>query len=149
MAPIDLAKLGLTKESSFEDIQNKLNESEYFSKEERDSAAAAARKAALAEAQKKGTVLSDEELKEYKGYKADKKLASILDNEIIKKINKKDRDLVINSYKLLELDGDDLQKAIDTISEKESERFDNGLPKKIESDEEGNDKSDDDFYEDF
>lgn len=145
---IDLAKLGLTKESSFEEIQNKLNESEFFTKEERDSAAAAARKAALSEAQKKGTFLTEDEEKEYKGYKAEKKLASILDNEIIKKINTKDQELIIKSYKLEELEGEQLEAAFKSIEEKEADRFSNNLPEIIDTDNDDKD-NDDEFYEDF
>lgn len=137
MAKIDLTKLGLSKESTFEEIQNKLNEQTMFSQEELDAekntAASGARKAAEEKFNKSKNILSQEEMEEYNKFKNQKKLDIINDNDIIKKINDEDRELIINNYKLIDLDGEDFDNAIKEIENKESKRFKNGIPDIVEN----------------
>lgn len=136
MAKIDLTKLGLTNDSTLEQIQNKLNEQTLFTQEELDAekntAASGARKAAEEKFNKSKNILSTEELEEYNKYKNQKKLDFINDNDIIKKINDDDKELIINNYKLLDLDGEEFDNAIKEIEDKESKRFKNDVPDAIE-----------------
>lgn len=136
MAKIDLTKLGLTNDSTLEEIQNKLNEQTLFTQEELDAekntAASGARKAAEEKFNKSKNILSAEELEEYNKYKNQKKLDFINDNDIIKKINDDDKELIINNYKLLDLDGEEFDNAIKEIEDKESKRFKNDVPDAIE-----------------
>lgn len=135
---IDLQKLGLTKESTFEEIQTAINGVEAFTAEEvkasNDTAAAGARKAALASAQNKANTLSDEEMKSYKEYKTNKKMETLKSDETLKKLKEEDFELVIKANGLLGLEGEELETAIKDIATKEAKRFKVGLPEEVEKD---------------
>lgn len=149
---IDLKKLGLTPEASFEDVQKKLNELDFFTadevKESKDGAATAARKAAEDKYSK--NQLTEDELKEFKTYKSNQKIQKIKDEEVIKKINESDRDLIIKSYNLENLEGEELQEALKKIEETESSRFSNELPPIVEEEEDDDENQElHDYENDF
>lgn len=149
---IDLKKLGLTPEASFEDVQKKLNELDFFTadevKEAKDGAATAARKAAEDKYSK--NQLTEDELKEFKTYKSNQKIQKIKDEEVIKKINESDRDLIIKSYNLENLEGEELQEALKKIEETESSRFSNELPPIVEEEEDDDENQElHDYENDF
>lgn len=148
---IDLKKLGLTPEASFEDVQKKLNELDFFTadevKEAKDGAATAARKAAEDKYSK--NQLTEDELKEFKTYKSNQKIQKIKDEEVIKKINESDRDLIIKSYNLENLEGEELQEALKKIEETESSRFSNDLPPIVEEEDDDKEKDMFDYPEEF
>ncbi len=137
---IDLKKLGLTEESTFADIQAKLNEQVVYTEEEvateRNSAAAGARAAAEAKAIakfKKANKLSDEDAKLLKEAKFNNKAKELKKNEILAKFDDKDFNLIVKAYGLANLEGDELNTAIDTINKEESTRMSNDLPKVIKA----------------
>lgn len=149
---IDLKKLGLTPEASLEDVQKKLDELEFFTadevKEAKDGAATAARKAAEDKYSK--NQLNEDELKEFKTYKSNQKIQKIKDEEVIKKINESDRDLIIKSYNLENLEGEELQEALKKIEETESSRFSNELPPIVEEEEDDDENQElHDYENDF
>lgn len=118
---IDLKKHGLTEESTFEEIQQKLSELEVYDSNElkaaQDAAAAGARKAALAN--KKGANLSEEELKEWESYKNEKVIKTLKEHEILSKFDSVDADLIIKAEGLDKItDEEELANAISNVSEK-------------------------------
>lgn len=132
---IDLVKLGLSTESSFEEIQTVLGGLELFDASEvkasSDAAAAGARKAALASAQKGKNTLSDEEMKSYKEYKTNIKLETLKSDETLKKLKSEDFELVIKANGLINLEGEELEAAIKDIATKEAKRFRVDLPDEV------------------
>lgn len=140
MAKIDLNQLGLTQESTFEEIQTKLNELELFNssevEEKSNASASAARKAAEAKFKKQNTEnqLSEDELKEYANYKKTKKINSLKDNEKLKEFNDSDFNLLVKAYGLTDLEGDELDTEISKLYEAEKTRISNGLPAPIVDD---------------
>lgn len=137
---IDLKKLGLPENATLEQIQTAINKlGEVFSVEERDAAAAAARKAAEAKTREdlKASTLSEEELKEFQTYKKQNKLNTLNENETLKKFKDEDRKLIIEAKGLENLQGEELDKAIEQISKDYADKMTNGLPPKV------NDEDDD------
>lgn len=136
---IDLKKLGLPENATQAQIQAKLDELEIFSVEERDAAAAAARTTAEAKTKEKlkDSILSDEELKEFQTYKKQNKLNTLNENETLKKFKDEDRKLIIEAKGLENLQGEELDKAIEQISKDYADKMTNGLPPKV------NDEDDD------
>lgn len=152
MAKIDLAKLGLTSESTFEEIQKTLNSLDVFTQEEVDaeknSAAAGARKAALAQAKNEKNILSKDEMDEYKTFKKNQKLETLKENETLKKFKDEDFELIVKANGLTDLDGDELEEAISNIAKTESKRFKSDIPEVVTEDDEEDDNDDldaDDF----
>lgn len=130
---IDLNKLGLPENATQAQIQAKLDELEIFSVEERDAAAAAARKAAEAKTKEelRTKTLSDEELKEFQTYKKQNKLDALNKNETLMRFKDEDRKLIIQAKGLENLEGEELDKAIKQVSKDYANRMSNKLPPKI------------------
>lgn len=136
MAEVKLTELGLTNESSFDEIQEKLNGLKLFSEQEvqaeRDTAAKGARLAALDKAKKfqNKNVLSDEEMKEFKNYKKQDKFNTLKNHDKLKGFNDADLELLATSskYNLLELDDEELEEAIEKVSIEEAHRKENDIP---------------------
>lgn len=142
---IDLKKLGLTSESTLEEIQTALEGVDASTLDEvktlTDAAAAGARKAALSSAHKNS--LSEEDMKEYKEYKQNKKMTALKSNEIIKKFSNEDQELIIKAEGLSDLEEDELNNRLKEVETKYAKRIKASLPPKIgEEDEEKDVESD-------
>jgi len=114
---LNLIELGLKKDASFDEIQSVLTKLEVFDanevKNSNNKAASGARKAAEDEAAKNNNLLTDEQMKEFVGFKKDKKIKGLLENEDLSKFNESDRKLIIMAYRLDEIeDSGELDKAI-------------------------------------
>ncbi len=144
---IDLKALGLTEDSTFADIQDKLNATTVYTQDEVDAeknaAAAGARKAAIASSKK--NILSDDDMKDWKNYKQETKRKGIKEHEVLQKFSPEDQDLLIDAKKLTDLDGDELEEAIQDLPKSYSKRILNKLPKDVKKENnENNDIEDDD-----
>lgn len=131
---IDLKKLGLPENATLEQIQTAIDGlGEIFSVEEKDAAAAAARTAAEAKTKEKlkASTLSDEELKEFQTYKKQNKLDTLNKNETLMRFKDEDRKLIIQAKGLENLEGEELDKAIEQVSKDYANRMSNKLPPKI------------------
>ncbi len=133
---IDLKALGLSEESTFEDIQAKLNKNEYFTQQdldtEKNAAAAGARSAAESKYKSKlakAGKLSDEDQKILDAAKRTNKLSELRKNETLAKLNDSDFELIVDANGLTQdMEDDAFNAKIKDISTKYKDRFTNGLP---------------------
>ena len=141
---IDLKKLGLPENATQEQIQAELDKLEIFSAEERDAAAAAARKTAEAKTKEelKNSTLTEDELKEFRTYKKENKLKTLNENETLKRFKDEDRKLIIEAKGLEGLEGEELDKAILQVSKDYASKMTNKLPPKIEAKEDDDEEDD-------
>lgn len=134
---IDLQKLGLTSDSTFEEIQNALNGQTFYSEDEltteKNQAAAGARKAAIAETKKHTkNVLSDEDMKDFKQYKQNTKLETLKKDKTLSKFSEADFNLIARAYKLTDIeDQTELENVIKDIAKNEASRMNSGKPEEV------------------
>lgn len=133
---INLIKLGLTSESTFEEIQKKLSTLQVYDENElvdaANRAAAGARKAATAKLKEEKNILTDEQLKEYNTLKTNKQMETLKSDKILSKFEELDFNLIVKSEKLLEIeDKKELEDAIKNIGKVYAKKMQNGKPEEI------------------
>lgn len=150
---IDLLKLGLSKEATFDEIQAKLTEMEVYDKDEvnhlKNEAATGARKATeakLKSEQSKNT-FTEEEIEEFTKYKTQNKKNKLKENTNLSKLSDEDFELIVKAEKLLDTSEEELDAKIDEISKTYSKRFKNDLPPMIEPNDDSSESNDSEKFE--